>query len=300
MSLTARLHRRSDLAAARAFHALKQLRWAARPTRDLDAKTVVFVAGVQRSGTNMITDVLRRSIETDVYHETDPRAFDDYEMRPLPVIRDLVARSPARVIVFKCLCELQDLRQLLDAFPNARAVWNLRRTDDMVNSHAKARFKAGRHRLCPARINDLALDVDAAGWRGRGMRPETQALLRQHAHPAINHESAVGLFWYLRNQLYFDQQLQADPRVRVLAYEDFVTEPRALGRALFDWLDLPPSGYAVGAVTARSIGRWQQPEIDPEVRALCQRLHARFDAQAPGIRAAAPEAAVQPVLSRAG
>ena len=122
MNLTASLARHADLASAHAFHAMKRLRWAARPTRELNAKTVVFVAGVQRSGTNMITDVLRRSVETDVYHETDPRAFEDYEMRPLSVIRNLVDQSPARVIVFKCLCELQDLRQLLDAFPSALAL----------------------------------------------------------------------------------------------------------------------------------------------------------------------------------
>ena len=54
----------------------------------------LLVAGVQRSGTNMVMDVLERSLETDVYHERDPRAFDNYEMRPLEVIRGLRARSP--------------------------------------------------------------------------------------------------------------------------------------------------------------------------------------------------------------
>lgn len=307
MTLSAGLQRRTARAGAACFHAAKRARWAVRPTRALEDKTVVFVAGVQRSGTNMITDVLRRSRETDVFHETDPRAFEAYEMRPLPVIRELVETSPARVVVFKCLCELQDLKALLDAFPNARAVWNLRRYDDMINSHAKAQFAAGRQRLCPGRINDLAGDAGAAGWRGRGMTAETQAVLRRLARPDIDHESAVGLFWYLRNQLYFDQGLQADPRVRVLGYEAFVTAPRAMGTALFDWLDLPPSAYAVRAVTARSIGRWRQPEIDAQVRALCESLRARFDAEAPAIRQApdaqTPEAgddAVQPVLKRAG
>ena len=35
----------------------------------------VFVAGMQRSGTNLLMDVLDASHATQVFHETDPRAF---------------------------------------------------------------------------------------------------------------------------------------------------------------------------------------------------------------------------------
>ena len=45
------------------------------------SRRYLFVGGVQRSGTNMLMDVLERSYETDVYHERDPRAFDGYQMR---------------------------------------------------------------------------------------------------------------------------------------------------------------------------------------------------------------------------
>src|SRR5688572_22752173 len=41
----------------------------------------VFVAGVHRSGTNMMMDILERSWETDVLHESDSRAFEDNLMR---------------------------------------------------------------------------------------------------------------------------------------------------------------------------------------------------------------------------
>ena len=38
----------------------------------------VFVAGMQRSGTNLLMDVLDASAATQVFHETDPRAFERY------------------------------------------------------------------------------------------------------------------------------------------------------------------------------------------------------------------------------
>ncbi len=50
----------------------------------------VLVAGVQRSGTNMLMDVLERSWDTDLYHEMDVRSFDIYEMRPRSVIHALM------------------------------------------------------------------------------------------------------------------------------------------------------------------------------------------------------------------
>ena len=56
-------------------------------------RTYVFVAGMQRSGTNMVMDVLERSLGTDVYHENDPRAFERYEMRDPAVIRQLANGS---------------------------------------------------------------------------------------------------------------------------------------------------------------------------------------------------------------
>src|SRR5215813_11979618 len=98
-------------------------------------KQAVFVAGVQRSGTNMMMDVLEQSYDTDVYHETDNRAFEDYEMRPRTVIHRLVNTSKASVVVIKALCELHEVRQLLDEFAPAKGIWIVRDFADVVNSH---------------------------------------------------------------------------------------------------------------------------------------------------------------------
>ena len=61
--------------------------------RKHERSVCLLVAGVQRSGTNMVMDVLERSYATEVYHERDPRAFANYQLREEEVIQSLIAHS---------------------------------------------------------------------------------------------------------------------------------------------------------------------------------------------------------------
>jgi hypothetical protein len=243
---------------------------------------VVFIAGVQRSGTNMMMDILERSMDTEVFNESDSRAFQDYELKPISTLEGLVRGSPAQSVVFKALCDLQSLKQLLDHFPDSKAVWMLRRMDDMVNSHCRAQFnKHGpTERNCNIRMNAIVLSPDSQGWRGRGMSSETRELLEHYCHTDISNESAVALFWFMRNKLYFEQNLHRHPRVKVIFYETFVRAPQDYSRELFSWLGLRVSRYASRRVTPRSIGRWVEPDIEPPIRALCEDLYRRFEMEA--------------------
>jgi hypothetical protein len=257
--------RTSQRVRKRASQHLRALGHPAAPTR------VVFLAGVQRSGTNMVMDVFERSAETDVYHESDPRAFDAFELRPRHVLHDLVRSSPARHVVFKALCELQDLRALLDDFAPARSVWILRRLEDVVNSHLV--LWTGMPRYLAAIVEDR----NGALWRGRGMSDETHALVKTLNHPAIANASACALFWYFRNVLFFEQALERDGRVIAVRYESLVTDPASEFARIFEFLDLPYTAAAFRKVSAGSVRKRPAPEIDPAIREVCDGLAARFD-----------------------
>jgi len=231
---------------------------------------VAFVAGVQRSGTNMVMHVLERHFGTEVFHETDPRAFRDYEMRPLPVIRRLVRDSRADLVVVKALMEGERLRGLLDAVPGSRAVWVVRRWEDTVNSQmASWRGK-------PRVIRALAAGDPAAGWPARGMSRETRDILARFSHPELNEATAWALFWYLRNILFFEQALDADPRVRALGYEPMVTDPMTGFSPLFDHFGLGLRPWHVAQVEGGAVGRRPAPPVDSGVRELCDSLQSRF------------------------
>ncbi|MBB4211579.1 hypothetical protein EV659_105117 [Rhodothalassium salexigens DSM 2132] len=258
----------------------------ARPF-DRRAKSVLIIAGVQRSGTNMMVEILERFFRTAVYNENHPAACTDFELHDTPTLRRLVERAPGDTVVFKALCDLDRVPALLDDLPGARAVWVMRRVEDVVNSHGHTKFLSARNNLCSTRMNNIAVDALSEGWRGRGMVAETHEVVRRHAHPEMTNQTAVALFWYMRNALYFDLGLDRDPRVRPLLYEHLARAPHREGAAWLAWAGLPPSRFALAKVNARSVGRQAAPAIDPAVEQICNDLYNRFAAQAPATEPAA-------------
>ena len=230
----------------------------------------VFVAGMQRSGTNMLMDVLERNWLTDLYHETDSRAFDTYEMRERPVIHALVMRSRAPVFVIKALCELDQIKSLLDDFTPARSVWVVRDYNDSVSS-ALASFRNFTHQ-----VGRIATDRNSDSWRGRGMSDMTHTLVRRLYTPEMNDATAAALIWYFRNVLYFEQGLQHDSRVLLAHYEDMVTAPEREFPRIFDFIGLEYSPFVSRKVFASSIRRRALPPIAEPVRELCEELTQRM------------------------
>lgn len=248
---------------------LKELRQ--RTGRRQARPLTVFVAGQQRSGTNMVMELLDRSFDTDVYHEYDPRAFELYEMRPPEVVQGLIEASGASHVVIKALCEADMVRSLLERFAPARAVWMLRDVDDTV---ASAVLSFGNF---AKRMGRMSQDRQSDGWYGRGMSDETHALLRRHYHPEINEASAAAMMWYYRNVLFFEQGLDRDPRVLPVRYEELVQAPEQECRRICHFLDLPWSPWLVRRVRADSVRRRPPPPIEPSLRALCGALAQRFE-----------------------
>ncbi len=242
---------------------------------------VIFVAGVHRSGTNMVLDVLDASMRTDVFGESDSRAFDNYVMRDVAVIERLVARSRADTVVVKALHEAHKLRELMDRFAPAKAIWPVRRFHDVVNSIVR------RWPDYANDIDEIAADRRAGGWRSRGMTDETYRILRRHYRTGMDAASANALFWYYRNQLFFDQGLAADGRVLPIAYEALVHEPEACLSSLAAFAGISPTARMRRIPHGRSVGKDAPPTLLPDVHALCSDMERNlYDAcrlRSPGV-----------------
>jgi hypothetical protein len=236
----------------------------------------VFVAGMQRSGTNLLMDVLDASVATQVFHETDPRAFERYEMRELAVIQQLAQACPAPVFVIKALCELDRIKSLMASFSPAKTLWVVRDWRDSVDSAIKSfgNFVPQWQRLAQG---------DADDWRGRGMSPAMRELLAVLYRPDASEAEGAAVMWFYRNALYFEQMLAADARVRVVFYEDLVQRPMEEVSAVYDFLGLPGFNAAIaGRIHARSVRHRSRPDVSPAVTALCDELLARFRTQPMG------------------
>lgn len=244
--------------------------WRGR-VRGVRPRLHVFIAGAQRSGTNMVTGLLERSHDTAVFHERDRRAFDHYLMREPRVIERLVAKSPAPVFVIKALCEMDRLPELMDHFSPARTIWVVRHYDDAVNSSLQSFSHVAE------KIPALIENPEAHGWMGRGMGQETRDELARLDHPAMNDASRVALFWYLRNRLLFDLALHRDGHVLPIRYETLVANPRMELDRLFASMDIEAPARLAGLVSRNSVRRSDPPEIEAPVRAACDALLNRLD-----------------------
>jgi truncated hemoglobin YjbI len=223
-------------------------------------------------------DVLDASLATRVFHETDPRAFERYQMRDLAVIRQLAQASPAPVFVIKALCELDRIRPLMDTFSPAKTLWMVRDWRDSASSAVRSfgHFVPQWQRLAHG---------DASDWRGRGMSAATRELLAALYRPDASEAEGAAIMWFYRNVLFFEQLLAADPRVRLVFYEDLVREPAREVAALYEFLGLPGfNAGAAGRIHARSVKHRAPADISSAVTSLCDELLERLRALAGGAR----------------
>lgn len=235
----------------------------------------IIVAGSQRSGTNMVMDILERHLSTDVYHERDRRAYQAYLMREMSVILGLRSRSRAPFFVIKALCELHLFPEILDTLAPAKSIWVLRWYGDAVHSMTRS-FSGFNDQL-----RRLVADRLSVGWRGLGMSDETHEILRDLYPRCENDATAAALQWYCRNVLFFERGLSDDPRVRLLFYETLVKSPRSEIEAVCEFVSISPTPHMWSHVSSGSARYRADPQIHPDVRDLCERLWCRFGADRP-------------------
>ncbi len=260
-----RLARAVERLEREAFLAAKRLR-----AQRSGTPRFLLVSGVQRSGTNMVMDLLEASPEADVYHETDPRAFENYMMRDEVTIARLIARSPFPLFVIKGLHEAERARALIDRFAPGKMVWVFRNWPDVVNSNMRS-WPGGRNQ-----IEDIVRDPLSAKWRGRGMTAQTHAMVREAYRPGMNDASAQALFYVYRNQLFFDQGLDADPRAMALDYDALVADPARGVARLAEFAGIAVTERMARVPNAGTARRRSAPDVLPHIAALAQAMHERL------------------------
>jgi sulfotransferase family protein len=236
-----------------------------------EMQTIVFVTGVQRSGTNMLMQVLERHPAIDVYHEGDSRAFDNYEMHSKAVIQGIIQKSPFPIVTIKALLEGHDLLSLMDYFKPAKAIWMFRHYDDVVNSSLK-NWPGWRNK-----IEEVIKDRDRGDWRGLGMTDETYRILKDLYSPNMDDASVNALFWMYRNQLFFDQKLDLDDRILLVSYEWLVQNVDAACSGVTRFFGASPDSEMGCKVSSSSIGKNAAPEIIPGVRSACDEMLERLN-----------------------
>ncbi len=231
-----------------------------------------FVFGCQRSGTTMTSNVLERSAHIWVHREKSQLAYENYRLRSPSITHAIVRLTPADVVVFKPLCDSQLADRILDAHDAAVGLWLVRGWSDVARS-AVAKWGSHQAEVITALAQGRAAEV---GWRGERLPAGLVEQLEGLVGNGLSPEAGAALFWYVRNTFLFALGLDADPRVRVVRYEDLVIEPDVAFAEVCEHLGVPYEPWITHDV--RTDATPGEPlDLPGPITRLCDALQDRID-----------------------
>jgi len=243
-----------------------------------DQPRVLFIVGCQRSGTTMMLRLFDADLNCRGFNDSSELASADttdggFRWKSLPEVAAVINRVPAPLVVAKALVETQNVRKLLDYFPFSKALFIYRRRYAEVARSDMAKFgvRNGVDNLRPIAA------ADAHNWRSEGASRSVQELAARLWSQEMNANDAAALFWYARNQLFFDLDLANHPAVMLCQYEYLTQHPAAFMRRIYDFVGADaPDVLKIEQV--RPPGEEKVLELSREVRLLCEQLQGRLDA----------------------
>lgn len=242
-----------------------------------DERHVVLIFGCQRSGTTMIQQsFLDRSWRVLILEEHDRRLVEPgpegETWQEYSTVLGRIRRLPFEVVAAKPLAESASATKLMDAAGAVKAVWMLRHYSEVARSNVSRFGMDNPHRdLQPIRSRN------ATDWRYKGMTEETWKTITALLDRELTSLDAAALFWWTRNQLYFDQRLWEDDRIRILRYERACNQPHEVIRSLSDHIGL---ALPVSSIARRVRERPFPPDriaLDPDIERLCKTMWGKFE-----------------------
>lgn len=236
-------------------------------------RSLLFIFGCQRSGTTMLTGLFREDPAAIVYGERGLAKPGELRLRPFDEIKSIIDSEKALVQVCKPLVESQHAQRILEFFPDARAIWMVRDYRDVVRSAIrKFSATAGHRNLIPILDKSAppTFAAECVSW-------ETRQVLDRLFSRESNAEEAQALYWYIRNIVYFEQNLDKNKQVRVCFYEDFVEDPEGLLQRIYAFIGQNfPGSKIVKDVHSRSSNQNRPINVSSAIDNLCRELTQKF------------------------
>lgn len=265
-------HKRPALIAFYIYKAIYQRLVFKKP----QSKKILFIVGCQRSGSSIMNRVFMRDINAKVYREASVLSSLDVQklrLDPVDSLKAAFSKDNVPLIVLKPMVEAQNISTLLDQFPESYALWLFRHYKDVASSNLKAfGLRNG--------INDLRPIVleEPNNWRSEKVSAQTRAIVLKYFSENMNPHDAAALFWYARNQLFFEQNLQKNPKVIMLRYEDFVYRSDDMMRSVYRCMGLPnPGGRIAREVHPRSVRKGSTVVLSPDIEGLCDKMLSKLN-----------------------
>jgi hypothetical protein len=240
-------------------------------------KTVLFIVGSQRSGTNMLLNIFREDYYTNVYGEFSKlSAMDKGKIRlnPYNLVKKEINKDKAPFTILKPLVESQNILKLLDFFENSYALWIYRDYKDVASSDIKKfGLMNGINSLRPSILRE------PKNWRSEGVSEEERNLIKKYFSESMNPYDAAVLFWYLRNNLFYRLNLDENSKVILCKYEYLIANPKAVITKIYKTCNQKfPGERILNEIHLKSFGKGKSIDVSPEIESIANNLLQKFDA----------------------
>jgi len=242
----------------------------------------LFIFGVQRSGTSILSSVIGELPEVKYYPETNAeinsenkkeggqtirlKKYDEVEMLFNNVL------SKYKLIISKPLVESQNAAEILMRFDESIGFWNYRSPLDVVSSHI-AKWNIPK----PSVYFGPILNQSEDNWRSQNLTRNCIDIFHSHYDSSMSIVDAVALNWLIRNQLFFEQKLEVNEKVSLINYERLVSEN--------DYLQNKINKVDINIIIKQqrhqfnisSMGKGSRLYISPKLAEQCEIMYSSFE-----------------------
>jgi hypothetical protein len=241
-------------------------------------KTILFIFGCQRSGTTLLTEIFERDFDnTKIYGEFSRLSSADkirhIRLNPLHQVKSQIDNNRPSLIILKPLVESQNALKLLNYFNNSKALWVYRHYADVALSHLD-------HFSVKNGINNLRPIVkgQSQNWRSENVSEHTKQIVRKHFAENMNPYDAAALFWFVRNILFFEMNLDKNDNVMTCKYDNLIDNPLETMSNIYKFVGyVYPSEKIPLHIYSGSKGRGANIKLSRDIEILCNDLLHKLD-----------------------
>ncbi|MEL6828559.1 MAG: hypothetical protein AAFO63_00335 [Pseudomonadota bacterium] len=237
----------------------------------------LLIFGCQRSGTTHLERLLRADPRTVVFGEFSALSFDKGKTvwRPLPEVAASLTTAEGKLVVARSLLASHQAQAALSTMPGSRAVWMFREAKPVVASMMRkwgVQFE---------RISRRVESDSSGAWElddfWQQLHDEAGKLSTSVQGTDDYTRDLYALFWLRRNDHFFAQGLDTDPRVLLFDYQTMVSQPRALITACLQATGLHASRFIFPLNTRSGSLRADTSQgFSPKIELLCDAQYARL------------------------
>lgn len=229
----------------------------------------LFIFGQQRSGTTMLMDCFHFHPEIEVFDErANSKAFFDFRLREFDKIKTLESNSRFPFVCFKSLADSHIASDIIREFPNGKYLWTYRDYRDVANSYLR------KFPHATEAIKKVIKNQPGGGWFQEGVSDKSAEIIRKIYTESLTEYDLSCLAWWVRNQIFIEQELFLNDSMLVIRYDLLVKDPKQYITKFLKELTIPEfrNNPYFNYVHQKSISKNPHPEINPQVKSLCDDL----------------------------